>query len=535
MLSITLTLTVVLTIITLAIMTGAVGQLDLSGTVSNRNVALEGALAGVQAVVADIRAASANDYVVINELPCSTISGETNTSGSSTFVASLLYEEETPAGGYASLTCTQGSGPATPATGDFLARAVITSCSPTSLCPANPTAALTGDGARRVVSTYDFNTSYAHIPGGVIYSYSGQECFVATYNNGINTSAGVTLEVTTSCSTGNNLEQFQYTSTWNLAIDLGGAEWCVQDPEDQSPASLSPLPITASCTGTAVTQWGVNDVGGIEGVATTGSPSGQPNGYCLDNPLSSNPSGTQTADATVANTDCDSGYDNTSNWQMSPEVGAGASQPASNQAFGVTDQLVNFQEFGYCLDVTNQSVSTTFLIDYMCKQFPDTTDFPVWNQRWCFDQLSTNSSGLPVGLLYTPYGQTTCSSPSAPYCLQSPLQAASQVSTAYVTVASACALGSSLSSQPTDELWTEWGSNGGFENEYNWTDNDGYCLEANTSNQQDPSGNGDSFSAIQVDTCNGSYEQKWNAPAILGVSQIINTHEGTGTGVLTGP
>jgi len=374
---------------------------------------------------------------------------------------------------------------------------------------------------RRLVSTYDFDTSYSNTPGGLIDSYSGKECFIAIYNNGTDTTAGVTLGVTNSCSTTNILEQFQYTTNWNLGIVLGGVEYCVQDSQDQTPAVASPVPITTPCTTTAVAQWGVNDSGAIEGVATSGSPAGQPNSYCVNNPLSGDPSGTVTEDATIGS--CDSGFDNTTTWAISPEVGAGASQPPTGQAFGVTDQLVNFEEFGACLDVTNQSVTSTFLIDYMCKQFPDTTDYPAWNQRWYFDQLST-SNGNPVGTLYVVNSATD-------YCLQSPLQTATSSATAYVTVAS-CTPGSAT--QPNNLLWSEWGTNGAMLHDYTYTDNDGYCLEANTANQQSPSGNSDEFSTIQVDTCNDSFEQKWNAPPILGESQIINTHEGTGSGSYTG-
>ncbi len=543
MLSMTIMLAVVLSVITFTIMTGAIGQLNLSGTATNRESALQGALTGVQAVVAEIRAASTNGYVALGGLPCSIVSGVTNTSGSPSFTASVQYQDETAQAAYTNVTsCTQGVGPSAAASGNFLARAVITSCSPTNACPANPTSAITGYGARRVVSTYDFDTYYANVPGGLIYSYSGKECFVATYNNTINTSGGVTLEVTTSCSTSNPLEQFQYTSNWNLAIELGGAEWCVQDPEDGSPASGSPVAITASCTSSAVAQWGVDDVGDIEGVETSGSPAGQPAGYCLLNPNPNDTSNT-VGDATVGTTNCDSGYGNTATWHMSSNVGSGASQPVSPQVFGVTDQLVNFEEFGYCLDVSNQSVTSPYLIDYMCKQFPDTTDYPAWNQRWCFNQLSTNSSNLPVGVLYTPEGQTTCQNPSSPYCLTSPLQTPGSLpSTVWVTVTSC---NPQSSSQPDNLLWTGWGSNGGSNNDYTWTDYAGHCLEANTLDQAYPASpsnepftqvNGDDpFSTIQVDTCNGSFEQKWNAPPILGTSQITNTHEGTGTGAYVGP
>ena len=246
----------------------------------------------MQAMVADIRAASSGGYAVLDELPCSNFSGLTNTSGSSSFIASVQYQDQNSQGAFANVSCTQGKGPAAAGSGSFLARAVITSCSPATACPTSPTAAITQKGTwRRVVSTYDFNTSYANIPGGPIYSYSGKECFVATYNNGSSPSGGVTLEVTTACTSTNPLEQFQYTPNWDLAIQLGGVQYCVQDPEDGSPASALPIAITTSCTATGVPQWGINDVGDIEGVAAGGS--GQPNGYCLDNPLSSDPSGTR--------------------------------------------------------------------------------------------------------------------------------------------------------------------------------------------------------------------------------------------------
>ena len=539
MLGVAVVLTTILSVVAITITTGAVDQLRFSSNATNRNAALQGALAGVQAMVANIRAASSGGYAVLNELPCSNVSGLTNASAGSSFIASVQYQDQNSLGTFNNVSCTQGQGPAAAATGSFLARAVITSCSPSSACPTNPTAAVTQKGTwRRVVSTYDFNTSYANIPGGLIYSYSGKECFVASYNNGSDTTGGVTLEVTTSCSPNSVLEQFQYTSNWNLAIQLGGVEYCVQDPEDVSPALELPITITTNCTSSGTPQWGINDVGDIQGVVASGS--GQPNSYCLDNPLSSDPSGTVTSDATLGS--CDGGFDNTSTWQLSSDVGAGASQPPSGSSFGITDQLVNFEEFGNCLDVTNQNTSWPFLIDYMCKQFPDTTDYPVWNQRWCFDQLSTNSDNLPVGVLYTPDGQTSCSNPSSPYCLESPLQTPGQLpSTVWVTVTS-CTLSSSLQNQ-TNLLWTEWGSKGGSLHEYTWTDNSGYCLESNTSDQAYPASasnapftpTGDAFSTIQVDTCNGSYEQKWNAPAILGQSQIVNTHEGTGSGAYSGP
>src|SRR5207253_1331455 len=55
-------------------------------------------------------------------------------------------------------------------------------------------------------------------------------------------------------------------------------------------------------------------------------------------------------------------------------VGAGAAGPS-------TGQIVNFNQFGRCIDVTDQNVSSTFLIVWPCKQAPNVASL-TWNQRW---------------------------------------------------------------------------------------------------------------------------------------------------------
>jgi len=81
MLGVAVVLTTVLSLVAITITSGAVDQLRLSANSTNRNSALEGALAGIQAVVGNIRAASSNGYVVLSSLPCSNVSGSTNASG----------------------------------------------------------------------------------------------------------------------------------------------------------------------------------------------------------------------------------------------------------------------------------------------------------------------------------------------------------------------------------------------------------------------------------------------------------------------
>lgn len=523
---------VFISIVAVTVMESAFGQLDLSSTSTTRDDTLQAALSGVQAAVSDIRASSSGGYVDPTSLPCSITSGATNTSGSPTYSASIQYYAETVSGTYSAITCVTGQGPQVTAGGSYLAEAVISSCSPADDCPASGTPAQTALW-RRVVSTYKFETTNANVPGGVIYSYQDQECLLAQLASPGNPSAGVTLDVTNSCSSGNpsySLEQFQYTSTWNLAIVIENSLYCIQDPEDLSAPAASPVNLVACASNstTPAEQWGVNDLAGIEGVATSGSPSGQPNNWCLENPLGSVsiPAGTtESAAAIVTSCSNQTGFSPNLSWQMSPSVGAGGAATSSGSLTGATEQMVNYEQFGLCMDVTNQDVNYGNLIDYDCKQFPDTSDYPVWNQRWCFDDLGT-SNGNPVGLLYTPDGQTSCTNPSNPYCVQSPGSTAAQSSTAWVTVVS-CTLNKSESYYPSDLLWTAWGSNGGTLNNYTWTDYNGNCMEANPNDTVNPGGS-TYWSTIQVATCDGSYQQKWNAPATLGASQVSNTHEGTG-------
>ena len=67
-------------------------------------------------------------------------------------------------------------------------------------------------------------------------------------------------------------------------------------------------------------------------------------------------------------------YDNIKDLAPDAAVGAGAAGASSGQ-------LVNFNQFGRCLDVTNQDVTSAYLIAWPCKQAPDPTNV-AWNQRW---------------------------------------------------------------------------------------------------------------------------------------------------------
>ncbi len=521
-----------ISIVVMTMTTDAIAQINLSGNLTVRNDHLQAALAGDQAAIAEIRAAASAGQVQVADLPCTTVDGQTNTSGGSSYSATVQYYAVDAAGVSTPVGCDPGLGP-TISAGQYLTSAVVTSCAPLGACPTDSKAA-TSPLWRRVVSTYTFETDNANVPGGLIYGDDQKDCLVATSDGGASDS--YTLDVTTSCAPGNplsTLEDFQYTQQWNLEIQIDGSDYCVQDPEDTAAPGVDPTLPLGSCTDTAVDQWGVNDDSGIQGVSASDSPAGQPNSWCLGDPLAGQGAtvGGQAATEPAVLNSCTAAAGATSyDWLMSASVGSGGAQPAKGQLIGSSDQLVNYQEFGRCLDMTNQDLTYPYLIDYTCKQFPDVGDFPIWNQRWCFDQLSPQGSSPQIGILYTVYLQTNCASTTDRYCLKDASGTATQSAQNWVTLTACDSSDFSLSS--TSLLWGAWDDTGGALHDYTWTDSSGYCLEANPNN---PFDGAYSYSTIQVDTCNGSYLQKWNAPPSLNNSQISNTHEQTGNRGTTGP
>ncbi len=204
-----------------------------------------------------------------------------------------------------------------------------------------------------------------------------------------------------------------------------------------------------------------------------------------------------------------------STWAPSAAVGAGAAGKASGQ-------LVNFNQFGRCLDVTNQDVTSSFLIDWPCKQAPNPTNV-TWNQRWSMPTASPNTNlGITgVGPITTNYQNN-----GTLYCLQSPLS-----TTGYVLV-NPCPAGGT----PSNMTWTVYGATNAYATSYQIMDATStvnpqatpLCLQPTdpTANPPDLFSGGNNVSKMIVAPCNGSTLQKWNAPAnLLSPSPLVNIGE----------
>jgi hypothetical protein len=234
-------------------------------------------------------------------------------------------------------------------------------------------------------------------------------------------------------------------------------------------------------------EWSFDDSGKFEGAGNTGNL----NGYCI----SSNPYNNPVAGGFLYEQSCSGGGFDTETWNPDPQVGAGS---AGNN----TQQLVNYSEFGRCLDATDQDPNHTWMIDYPCKQAPNPSNI-TWNQRYTYNSTAHT--------LTTTTGGTT-------YCLTAPTTL-SQTQRNNLVVLKPCN-GTSV------QNWTESGDTGSYATGYTIVSAAGSCLSVvqpglgDTYHQQ--------WGAIIAATCDGSLVQKWNAPANFIDTRLKGTAEDAG-------
>ena len=237
-----------------------------------------------------------------------------------------------------------------------------------------------------------------------------------------------------------------------------------------------PAVFLATCDGGAHQKWAYNDGGRIEVARPDAS---RLSGGCVT------PVALAAGSALTMAADCGTAQE----WTPSSTVGAGA-------AGDVTGQLVNFGEYGRCLDVTNQDVGWPYLIDFPCKADP--TQPVRWNQRFTVDAQT---------------GQIVTPSPSGSYCLRTASAAGGYVLTV------PCSL-----SDPA-QRWTRNGSTGFRLTAYTIVDADGRCLSLGPPGAA--SGGLAQWSSIVAAACDGSRVQKWNAPPQLAGAGVAGYRETT--------
>lgn len=487
---------------------------QITGTTftTTRARSLHAAQNGLEVAVAAIRAATTAGEGDHSLLPCGPLSS-TADEGQSSYSVTIDYFYAGNPSNYDQawrdehrMVCAEGAGPFDPvADSPVPSFALLTS---TGTSP--------GEARSRILqSTYIFRVTNRNINGGAIplfrYPTSTQSyCLDA----GLPLAAGNIVGVK-ACPLGDADIPVQQKWAYNtdlsivltatigdLALNPDGTGLCL-DTQGGSHA-VNTTVVVRRCshvtsgphTGRASWRqsWSINSSGHFEGSKSDYSGL---DGYCLF-------ADAQPTNRVSLDQNCyTSTIDPQRAWNPMPSVGAG-------QAGEENGQLVNFAQFGRCVDVTNNSVATgdnggTFLILYPCKQNPNLAALD-WNQKW--EMVPSVGDTVQWRTYYQ-------GNPSNPYCLTSPRSAHQFVPVKQCTNSGPTAAAQRWTvSRDTDDDGLQLP----YAEKYVIRDDAGLCLEAG---EEEYNGN----AKVTVAPCTGRPIQKWNADPNISESSVINLRE----------
>src|SRR5665213_648676 len=411
-----------------------------------------------------------------------------------------------------------------------------------------------GSGNRIIQTVYALSTTNQNIAGGNIPFYANLNlCFAINDAAAVNTGDGI---VVAACDPNSPQQRWSYTPNLQLQIDApDGSLQCMEAVNTQytvvklAPCSTNQLPPASPYTPYQQI-WSYNDSGRFQNSKTDDSGLGS---YCLN--LYTGTPGSAGNPAPLAAGDlvdldvCGS--------QMVPTASVGAGAAGSSlRPF----QLVNYLNFGRCIDDTNQQVHAAWLIGYPCKQDPQASNL-TWNQKY-YTGISDGDGGTGATAAYggSSGGNTVIATttPTVSGCQISNTQAcqfisfpnmAGGASSQYYCLEagtsatpSAPVNGTIVTMQPCDvtdpyHLWT-YTSNfvSSYPNQYliqpYGASASNLCLSM-TIGSTPPgltySGGGGApipaYGYISLQTCTGTAWQKWNAPPNPQTNAQKNTYE----------
>ena len=473
---------------------------------ASRVRSLDAAQSGIDVMLGQLRNATTTGsdnktYGTSDALPCvpqaTPMTGTANASGSMTYSVWVTYYRNDPSKGTApAMSCVSGYGPFDSTSGNHTPRyAVITSF---GLDSTNPNSASKG---RTLTTTYIFQTDDVNIPGGQIQLFPNSSGAKWCMDAGSSTPAVGTTVVLRACSTAQPAPPQQvWAYRSDLSIQLVSSVTTATPSGlclDTSPTAHAAGDVivlnTCNAVGSAAynQQWSVDDNAHLRGAL---SDQTNTDSYCIN-------AGSQTSLQALTLAACAGGVTDTAQtWVPATSTGAGMAGATNNQ-------IVNYQNFATCIDVTAQNPASSYLILYTCKQNPNPSNV-AWNQKF------TPTLG-PASLAAKPQvGKLTTTVGGIGYCLQAPLSAGG-----YVTVSAACS---------TTWTWNQTKDNTGaalsYANVYTVTttvQGTQYCLSPGPSTDEL---NGQ-YLKIVIAACTGGTEQKWNADPSVLASRLTNTGE----------
>ncbi|WP_460801903.1 hypothetical protein [Microbacterium sp. GXF6406] len=342
---------------------------------------------------------------------------------------------------------------------------------------------LGGDVADRTVSAlYTFTTTNVNIPGGLIKSADSTGCLKA-----VSPSVGSLIKmVPLSECTDDTRDMWVYDTDYRIKLAntvgtadvlcITGQQWAATPTGITSSTANATLQLCAaensSAPGNQLWSWDFPD--SWEGQDKTNS-------------IRSNRWLSMNGDTLV------DGRTKVKSFDPAPAVGAGAASAA-------TQQLVNYREFGRCLDVALNAISSGYLIAYPCKQDPTGTGAAVnWNHKWTYTEPTGTATSTAPQAIWVKENEVR------PYCLTARMGSDPRVH------ATSCATPNNTTSLSALQQFIRNGDTGDNRTSYTiqFAGDPTLCLTAVST----PSTSGDSYSVIQLLSCNGSTAQKWNAPA----------------------
>lgn len=359
-------------------------------------------------------------------------------------------------------------------------------------------------GDRTLHAVYQFSTSNTPVFGGRIKEYTQNLCWDVGSTPTPAAGTPVTLQT---CQAGSFAPQ-SWVYEPNLTLKWTGnadANLCLQtlSGANGQPVLLQscvyPAPTAPYGYASATAQlqeFGFNDSGHFAGAANDGNV----NGSCIGTVSTTPPAG-----APLILQACTSSTSDYQAYNPDASAGAGAATGITTGYPGTNGQMVNFQEFGRCIDLTGQQIGAAYDIDYPCKQTPDGTKV-TFNQRFKFTAVSGN-----LGTLST-------NNSSGYYCLTA--NGFNADGTSKSTNFQPCNGQATAASVGTGDTLTtqQWTFTGALANDYPNSYNvktvyngQPYCLSITGSGPGFPDS---TWSSQIMETCNGSNRQKWNAPSV---------------------
>ncbi len=486
----------------LVIMIAGVLTLAVAGTVlvqtkptqadRKTNRTLSAAEAGFDAALSRIRAArdTTSGLGKLSSLPCTaggvTFAGPVSSNpGALNYSVTIRYYATNPAAESKTwqnqtsnqISCTGGHPTAVPA------YALLTSKGSGSDVPGS----MAGAGNRTLSTVYTFETTNENIAGGLIHLYNQDTPQCLDVDSTTNVPGKDDKLTIAACDATRRGQNWVYTP--DLLLQVAGTNLCLEAVSTTNRfVTLQPCD-----TEKREQKWSFNDVGRFEGAAGTGNV----NGWCFTAEHAPAVNG----DRVKMQSECSGGYDYVHTFSPEAKVGAGA----AGEDVG---NLVNYRYFGHCLDVTSQNVNAKWLIGYPCKQTPD-PKFLTWNQVFTYQSASKQYKTTP---------------PAGAYCLQ-------VGSNASPPTVGTRALVKPCNTGEVYQQWTPTRSTRVYTTSYNVVSKNGLCLSLVDGPGLGEPGNTDylnQWGMVIVETCNGSLEQKWNAPANIVTPGLDDTQESTG-------